>query len=184
MYRSTSTTLTFLIFALGVLFSATACVNGAGVQIGPTTAEDGVPRTTAVTGTRNPQARTLEERIVNDGAKQLDAAGVTRHLAGNTQQWANGGAFYHEDGSLDFIWEGRGFYHYTWEADRNGKVCITNPDGFTTSCSLYFEYRDTVWTVVTEVFGEQQDFFGGPDTIISGNRLDELEPWDPDMSGN
>lgn len=184
MYRSTSRTLTFLICALGVLLSATACTNHAGVEIGPTVSEDGVPRTTAVTGRDNPRADSLEEQIVSDGAVPLDADGVTEHLAGNTQQWANGGAYYGEDGTLDYIWEGKEFYDFTWTAYKNGKVCITNPEGFTTSCSLYFAYKDTIWTVVTEVFGEQQDFFGGPDTVVSGNKLDDLEPWDPALSGN
>ena len=184
MYRLTVKTSSFLICALGLLLSTTACVDGTSVEIGPTISEDGTPRTTAVTGVENPTAASLEEKIISDGARQLNAAGVKAHLSGKTQQWSNGGAYYHPDGALDFIWEGKGFYDYTWEADRDGLVCIRNPDGFTTSCSLYFDYQDTVWTVVIEVFGEQQNFFGGPDTVSSGNRLSDLEPWDPAMSGN
>ena len=188
MNRSTVRSLFFPICAIAVTLSITACSTGGStgnrVELGPTVSEDGVQRTTASTVSSNPVAKTLEERIVNDGARRLSMAEVTEHLAGNTQQWANGGAYYNADGSLDFIWEGKGFNHFVWKAYKDGKVCITNPDGFTTSCSLYFDYQDTVWTVVTEVFGESQDFFGGPDTMLNGNKLDELQPWDPALSGN
>ncbi|MDJ0833067.1 MAG: hypothetical protein QNJ69_06055 [Gammaproteobacteria bacterium] len=129
-------------------------------------------------------AKTLRDRILADGAVQMTPAEARQHLAGNTQQWSNGGAHYQADGRLDFIWEGDLFNDYSWRVRRNGLVCIDNPEGFTTSCSLYFNYQGTVWTVVTEEFGEQKDFFGGPDTILVGKQLDDLEPWDPSLSGN
>ncbi len=128
-------------------------------------------------------AKSLRERISADGAVLMNKQEVVQHLAGNTQQWSNGGAHYQSNGRLDFIWEGDLFNDYTWKVRGNGRVCIANPDGFTTSCSLYFKYRDTVWTVVVEEFGVQRDFFGGPDTILVGKKLDDLEPWDPSLSG-
>ena len=130
------------------------------------------------------EAKSLKDRITADGAVQMTREEATQHLSGNTQQWSNGGAHYQADGRLDYIWEGDLYNDNTWRVRRNGLVCIDNPEGFTTSCSLYFKYRDTVWTVVTEEFGQQKDFFGGPDTILVGKKLDDLEPWDPSMSGN
>jgi hypothetical protein len=128
-------------------------------------------------------AKSIKEKIVIDGAVLMTRDEVVQHLSGNTQQWSNGGAHYRPDGRLDFIWEGDLFNDYEWRVRGEGRVCIDNPAGFTTSCSLYYKYKGGVWTVITEEFGEKRDFFGGPDTILVGEKLADLEPWDPALSG-
>jgi len=173
----------FLAASIGLLVSACSGA-GSNVELGSTTDGDGVTRTTVATAKENPRFDSIEEKIVSDGAKKMNGKEVTAYLSNKTQQWTNGGAFYKADGTLDFIWEGKTFYDYTWSARSDGLVCIKNTQLFTTSCSVYFNYRDTVWTVVTEVFGESKDFFGGPDTVIEGDNLANLEPWDPALSGN
>jgi hypothetical protein len=121
---------------------------------------------------------TLEDKVVAEGAVRMTAAEVTEYLAGNTQEWSNGGAYYHENGRLDFIWDGQQFFNYTWAARKDGQVCIKNQVGFTTSCSAYFKHQGIIWTVITEEFGELRTEFGGPDTLLEGNKLLDLEPGD------
>lgn len=157
---------------------------GSAVQYDRTATDEAITEQGPEQSQENPRAASLEERITNDGAVRLDREQATAHLSGKTQQWANGGAYFHPDGRLDYIWEGKEFSNFSWDVSRKGLVCIQRPDGFNTSCSLYFAYKDTVWTVVTEVFGERRQFFGGPDTVVDGNQLSELEPWDPALSGN
>ena len=170
----------------GIALGLAACASQdqSAIQLGVTTDQDGVPRTGAVTGEENPRAKSLEERIANEGGVQMNGEQATAYLSGNTQQWAQGGAYYGADGMLDYIWEGKKYFDYTWTAKRSGEICIQNKEGFTTSCSLYFNHKNTVYTVVLEVFGESQDFFGGPDTLLAGNQLGNLRPWDPALSGN
>lgn len=121
---------------------------------------------------------TLEDKVVADGAVRMGPAEVTEYLAGNTQVWSNGGAYFHENGRLDFIWDGQRFFHYSWVTRDDGQACIKNQIGFTTSCSAYFRHKGEIWTVVTEEFGELRTEFGGPDTIREGNVLLDLEPGD------
>lgn len=121
---------------------------------------------------------TLEERVVADGAVRMSAAEITEYLSGNTEEWSNGGAYFHENGRLDFIWDGQRFFHYSWAARNDGQVCIKNQVGFTTSCSAYFKHQGIIWAVVTEEFGEQRTEFGGPNTLLDGNVLLDLEPGD------
>ena len=183
MYRSVRTLMLVAAASSAVLFSGMA------------TAQHVDPNTVGTSDSRVPQdqqnymgmtsdvqkaapARSLKERIASEGGILLSKAEVRDHLAGNTQQWSNGGAHYASDGSLTFIWEGNVFSDYSWKVRGQGRVCITNNEGFTTSCSLYFRHKGSVWTVVTEEFGERRDFFGGPDTILVGKKLADLEPWD------
>lgn len=184
MHQSILSKTIFLASVIGLLVSAATFATGASIELGVTTDADGLTRTTAVVGKDNPRATSLEDKITAGGARKMNGDEVRAYLSNNTQQWANGGAFYETDGRLDFIWEGKTFYNYTWNASGDGEVCIKNREGFTTSCSLYFDYKQSVWSVVIEVFGESRDFFGGPDTILDGNSLSSLEPWDPALSGN
>jgi len=170
--------------SLALQLPTATVATASSVDSGPYTDADGVTRTRTVYGKLNPTASRLEQKIVGDGAIRMTGKQVREYLAGKTQQWSNGGAYYASDGSLEFIWENKEFIDYSWQVRADGTVCIDNPEGFTTSCSLYFRYKDSIWTVVTEVFGEAQDFFGGPDTLLQGKQLSELEPWDPALSGN
>ena len=175
--------------SLLLLASATlvGCAGGGtkgSVEYATSTDADGVSRTQTVTSVANPDAPIIEQRIVGDGAKLMNGAQATAYLSGNTQQWANGGALYKPNGMVHFIWENKEFTDHKWYAQGNGLVCIQNGEGFTTSCSKYFNYKGEVWTIVTEVFGERQEAFGGPDTLMQGDKLSELEPWDPALSGN
>lgn len=171
-----------ILFALTAGFGLAACGTSVKDDLGLYTSQAGSTLDKTTQGTR--QASTLMQRILDDGAVLMERDEARAHLSGNTQQWSNGGAYYQETGRLDFIWEGQRYYNYTWRVRGDGKVCITNQTGFVTSCSFYFNYKDTVWTVVTEEFGERRDFFGGVDTILVGQSLDALEPWEPAMSGN
>jgi hypothetical protein len=177
MYKIITSTLVILAVSLGMV----ACKSTSEDDIGLTTSQSGSRLVKNVQ--KNPTATSLQQKIVADGAIALTIDEVTTHLSGNTQQWSNGGAYYQPDGKLDFVWEGKKFVNYSWRVKRNGLVCIQNQAGFETSCSLYFKYKDKIWTVVTEEFGEKRDFFGGPDTILEGKNLSDLEPWDPAMSG-
>ena len=171
-----------LLACFGLLFTASSVQ--ASATYDSTAVKSAVREPEDVEGTKNPNADSLAERIEQEGAQRMGGDEARAHLAGKTQQWSNGGAYYHPDGRLDFIWEGKGFNDYSWKASGSGLVCISNPSGFNTSCSQYFRHKNEVWTVVTEVFGEEQQFFGGPDTILDGNQLGNLQPWDPALSGN
>lgn len=168
----------------GLLLTTATTAPASDLDSGPYIDADGVTRTHTVVGALNPTASRLEQKIVSDGAVRMTGNQVTDYLTNKTQQWSNGGAYYATDGSLEMIWENKKFIGYSWNVRKDGLVCIDNSEGFTTSCSLYFKHNNTVWTVVTEVFGQAQDFFGGPDTLMQGKQLSELEPWDPALSGN
>jgi len=178
MYKIITTSL----LAVALSFGLVACGTSSKDDLDFLTGQSGTRLDKSVQKPR--QASTLMQRILDDGAILMNREEATAHLAGNTQQWSNGGAYYQESGRLDFIWEGQRFYNYSWRVRGDGKVCIANQSDFVTSCSFYFKYKDTVWTVITEEFGERRDFFGGVDTILHGQSLDALEPWEPAMSGN
>jgi hypothetical protein len=121
---------------------------------------------------------TMEEQVVADGAVRMGPGEVTEYLAGNTEEWSNGGAYFNKNGRLDFIWDGQRFFNYSWAARDDGQVCIKNQTGFTTSCTAYFKYQGIVWAVIKEEFGELRTNFGGPNTLREGNALLDLEPGD------
>jgi len=177
MYKTITTTLIMLAISLGLV----ACGTSSKDDLGLLTSQSGSRLDKSIN--KSQKATSLKQKILDDGAIPMTVEEVKAHLSGNTQQWSNGGAYYQENGRLDFIWEGNLFYNYTWHVRKDGLVCIKNQVGFSTSCSLYFKYRDSVWTVITEELGEERDFFGGPDTILVGKNLDDLQPWDPSMSG-
>ena len=192
MYKTLSRLSLTLVAAFGLLAAATlsgcsqATFPAAAGSVESATSVDaeGVSRTVTVSGAVNPNANKLEQKILNDGAVRMNGKEASAYLAGNTQQWSNGGAYFYPGGRIDYIWENKEFNNFKWHARKDGLVCIQNPEGFTTSCSNYYRYKNTVWTVVTEVFGEKRDFFGGPDTLLPGKKLSDLEPWDPSLSGN
>ena len=119
----------------------------------------------------------LEKRLVSEGAVRLNSAQVTNHLSGNTQVWTTpgSGAYFQPDGSVHVKYEGRIYPLRTWTVDDDGKVCIAFPNGFVSSCSVYYYKDDTVWYVTLEIMGIPQETDGGPDTIVEGNRLSSIE---------
>lgn len=178
MYKIITTSL----LAVALSFGLVACSTSSKDDLGLLTSQAG--STLANKSMRQSgKSSTLMQRILDDGAILMNREEATAHLSGNTQQWSNGGAHYDESGRLDFIWDGKRFFNYTWRVRGDGKVCISNQSDYVTSCSFYFKYKDTVWTIVTEEFGEERDFFGGEDTILVGQSLDALEPWDSALSG-
>ena len=118
----------------------------------------------------------LERQLRSDGAVRLNPAQVTDHLSGNTQVWTRGGsgAYFLPDGSVYVKYDGKIYPLRTWTVDDDGRVCIAFPNGFVSSCSVYYYKDDTVWYVTQEIMGVAQEFDGGPDTIMEGNKLDEL----------
>lgn len=118
----------------------------------------------------------LERRLKSEGAVQLNAAQVTDHLSGNTQVWTHGGsgAYFLPDGTVYVKYEGKVYPLRTWTVDRDGKVCIAFPNGFVSSCSVYFYKGDEVYYVTLEIMGVPQESDGGPDTIMEGDRLSEI----------
>ncbi|MDJ0880814.1 MAG: hypothetical protein QNJ56_04115 [Gammaproteobacteria bacterium] len=177
MYKKMTTLLLVLAVSLGLV----ACGTSSKDDLGLFTGQAGSRLDRSIQKPR--EATTLMQRILDDGAVLMGREETIAHLSGNTQQWSNGGAHYQESGRLDFIWDGKRYFNYSWKVRGDGKVCISNQSGYITSCSFYFKYKDTVWTVVTEEFGETRDYFGGVDTILEGKSLDALEPWDPSLSG-
>ena len=137
----------------------------------------------------------LERDLESEGATRLNKDEVTAYLSGNTQQWQNGGAYFRSDGVVYVKWGGKVFPERTWTVYDNGKVCIIFPDGRRSSCSAYYDFQGTVWSVTLEVFGEvlvederpgqqrrvdssieagQGGLRGGPDKLLKGNRLSEV----------
>ena len=118
----------------------------------------------------------LEKRLMSDGAVRLNAAQVTDHLSGNTQVWTTpgSGAYFLPDGNVYVKYEGRIYPLRTWTVDSDGKVCIAFPNGFVSSCSVYYYKDDTVWYVTLEIMGVAQESDGGPDTIVEGNTLSDI----------
>lgn len=118
----------------------------------------------------------LEKRLMSEGAVQLNPAQVTDHLSGNTQVWttSGSGAYFLPDGTVYVKFEGRTYPLRTWTVDKNGKVCIAFPNGFVSSCSVYYYKDDVVWYVTLEIMGQAEEMNGGPDTIMPGNKLSEI----------
>lgn len=118
----------------------------------------------------------LEKQLMSEGATRLNPAQVTDHLSGNTQVWSTGGsgAYFLPDGQVYVKFEGRTYPLRTWTVDNNGKVCIAFPNGFVSSCSVYYHKDGVVWYVTLEIMGETQTADGGPDTILVGNKLSEI----------
>lgn len=116
----------------------------------------------------------LEKQLLSEGAVRLNPAQVTDHLSGNTQVWTSGGAYFLPDGTVYVKFDGRTYPLRTWTVDKNGEVCIAFPNGFVSSCSVYFKKDGKVWVVTLEVMGEAQTKNGGADTIMVGNKLDEI----------
>lgn len=134
-----------------------------------------------------------EKQLINSGAKRMNAEQVTEYLSGNTQQWENGGAYFLPDGAVYVKWGGKVYPERRWVVDDDGRVCIVFLDGVKSSCSSYFMFDGKVWVVTLEIFGEavaidrpirtnidgsvdptEKSVHGGPDTILKGNRLDEV----------
>ena len=116
----------------------------------------------------------FEQKLQGEGAKRMNAEQVKTHLAGNTQKWINGGAYFFPDGTVFVKYAGKVYPKRTWTVDNDGKVCILLPDGYATSCSAYFDKDGKVWVVNLEIFGEVQQTDGGIDTVLEGNRLSEI----------
>ena len=116
----------------------------------------------------------LEKQLLSEGATRLNPAQVTDHLSGKTQVWTTGGAYFLPDGTVYVKYQGKIYPLRTWSVDKDGKVCVAFPNGFVSSCSVYYYKGDEVWYVTLEIMGEAQLTDGGPDTIMEGNRLSEL----------
>ena len=72
-------------------------------------------------------------------------------------------------------YDGKVYPLRTWTVDDRGKVCVAFPNGFVSSCSVYYYKDGAVWYVTLEIMGVPQVADGGPDTILDGNRLEELK---------
>lgn len=136
----------------------------------------------------------MSQQMLNEGAERLTREQVIEHLAGKTQVWASGGAYFEPDGDVYVKWEGRIYPRREWSADDNGRVCIAFPDQerrgafrtteirtapesstFVSSCSEYFRKDGEVWVVTLEIFGEKQQTPGAVDSDVrDGNRLADL----------
>lgn len=116
----------------------------------------------------------FERKLQGEGAQRMNAEQVKAHLAGNTQKWINGGAYFIPDGTVLVKYAGKVYPKRTWTVDGDGKACILLPDGFVTSCSAYFKKDGKVWVVNLEIFGETQQTEGGLDTILAGNQLSQI----------
>ena len=114
------------------------------------------------------------QKLIDEGATQLNPEEVVGHLSGNTQVWAEGGAYFSPDGGLYVKWQGKIFPERNWAVDNNGRVCIAEPTGRVTSCSEYFLKDGKVWAVTLEVFGESTNIKPGEDKIRKGNVLSDL----------
>ena len=116
----------------------------------------------------------FEKKLQQEGAKRMNAEQVTAHLAGKTQKWNNGGAYFNPNGTVLVKFGGKVYPKRTWTVDDDGKVCILLPDGYVTSCSAYFDKEGKVWVVNLEIFGEAQQTEGGLDTVVEGNQLSDI----------
>jgi len=63
-----------------------------------------------------------EETLVQTGAVRLTSDQVRARVAGNTEEWTHGGAFYHSDGKLDVKWR-KVKYKTTWDVNADGELC-------------------------------------------------------------
>jgi len=137
--------------------------------------------------------RQQEQQLIDAGATVLSRQQVIEYLSGKTQQWENGGAYFRPDGVVYVKFGGKVYPERTWVTDNTGRVCIKFPDGSSSSCSRYFDYKGDVWVITLEIFGEKlsaarafsvrQDgsidvtdssISGGPSTVLEGNRLSEM----------
>ena len=116
----------------------------------------------------------FEQKLIDEGATRLNGEQAREYLSGNTQQWTEGGAYFHPGGMADIKWQGKTYPAQTWNVRDDGSVCLSNTEGFVTSCSAYFDKDGEVWVVILEVMGEAQQTEGGPDTILEGNQLAEI----------
>ena len=116
----------------------------------------------------------LEKDLKSEGATRLTPAQVTDHLSGNTQVWSSGGAYFLPEGTVYVKFDGRTYPLRSWTVDNDGKVCIAFPNGFVSSCSVYYFKEGEVWAVTLEIMGEAQPNIGGVDTILEGNKLSDI----------
>ena len=116
----------------------------------------------------------LSQTMLDQGATRLTAEQTRAHLSGNTQVWAEGGAYFAPDGALFVKWQGKIFPERNWEVDDRGRACILEPTGQVTSCSEYFFKDGKVWVVTLEIFGEDPKIPPGEDEIREGNVLSDL----------
>ncbi len=136
----------------------------------------------------------ISDQMVRDGAERMNRDQVIEHLAGRTQVWASGGAYFQPDGDVYVKWEGRIYPRRVWTVDDSGRACIQfpeqerlgafRPEGvertpdvatFASSCSDYFRKDGEVWVVTVEIFGERQQSPGAVDSDVrDGNQLDDL----------
>lgn len=118
----------------------------------------------------------LERQLISEGAIRLNPAQVTDYLSGNTQVFStpSSGAYFLPDGTVYVKFAGRTYPLRTWTVDSDGKVCIAFPNGFVSSCSVYYYKGEKVHYVTLEIMGEARTSDGGPDNILEGNKLSEL----------
>ena len=136
----------------------------------------------------------MSEQMLSEGAERLSRDQVIQHLAGKTQVWSSGGAYFDPDGNVYVKWEGRIYPRRVWTVDERGRACISFPEqerrgafrstqierapasgAFASSCSDYFRKDGEVWVVTVEIFGVRQQSPGAIDSDVrDGNQLADL----------
>ncbi len=120
-----------------------------------------------------PAAYAPGQAIAQDGSTLLDTATrftadeLSAYIAGKTQVWDQGGAYYAEDGSLETLWAGDRDSG-TWSVTDDGALCWHIASWGTLECEAYFHNGD----VISATY--EGETFLAPE-IQDGNTLDALQ---------
>ena len=111
-----------------------------------------------------------EETLVQAGAERLTADQVRARVAGNTEEWTHGGAYYHSDGKLEVKWR-KVNYKATWEVNADGALCYQLPN-WKRRCHYYLDKAGQIY-LVEEGKGVRVA------AIYDGNRIRQLGRYVP-----
>jgi len=111
---------------------------------------------------------TTEQKMMEAGATQLNAAQVKSHIVGKTERWSKGGGFYNADGAIDVVWKGSA-HNGKWQVSNDGQVCIQVPtwDEF---CHHYLNNNGAITLIYKKDGRTRADV----KEMFNGNQLSKL----------
>lgn len=113
------------------------------------------------------QAVAQDGSVLIDTARPFTADELTQYLAGKTQVWDQGGAYYAPDWTLETLWAGDREIG-TWSVTEDGALCWHIASWGTLECEAYFHNGD----IISATY--EGETFLAPE-IHDGNTLDALQ---------
>ena len=111
-----------------------------------------------------------EEILARAGAVRLGPEEVRAHVAGKTEQWVRGGAYYEESGRLEVKWR-KVKSETVWEVGADGSLCY-QIDAWGRRCHFYMKKENEVY-----MLDEGRNI--GVRAMYDGNRLKNIKGYAP-----